>query len=68
VSEPGGAGWIDLPVRIRRDAIYFGNHKLPGVVEEDGVAVLPGGGKGINRLTVTFLVGEVHVDDPEGDR
>lgn len=57
---------IIKPVRIERDAVYIGGQKLPGAIEEDGVIVRPGGHKSLNRLTVTFIVGDVEVVDPTG--
>jgi hypothetical protein len=50
------------PVRITDRAVYIGGLELPGAIEEGGVIVKPGGVKNINRLTVTFLVGEVDID------
>lgn len=51
------------PVKITSDAVYIGGQKLPDYIEESGVTVIPSA-RGINRLTVTFIVGEVHIDDP----
>lgn len=56
--------WLNVPVRVTRDAVYFGDTKMPGCLAEDGVTVKPGGGKNINRMTVEFLVGEVITEDP----
>lgn len=56
--------WLKQPVRITRDAVYFGDTAMPGCIAEDGVTVKPGGGRNINRLTIEFLVGEVITDDP----
>ena len=64
MTEPVGADWLDQPVRITRDGVYFGEHKLPGLLAEDGVTLKPAIFAGINQLTVTFLVGDVAVDDP----
>lgn len=54
----------EAPVRITSDGIYFGDVKLPGVVAEGSVAVIPGGADDFNRLRVEFIVGEVITDDP----
>lgn len=67
MTELAPLQWLALPVRIARDGVYFGEHKLPGCIAEDGVTLKPGGGKSINRLTVEFLVGEVIADDPTKD-
>lgn len=64
MTEPVGAEWLDQQVRITRDAIYFGEHKLPGIIADGGVEFRPGGGRDINKLTVTFYVGELLADDP----
>lgn len=61
--------WLEKPVRITREGIYFGDSLMPGCIAQNGITVTPGGGADINRLTVTFLVGEVITDDPtKGDR
>lgn len=64
MTEPVGADWLEQPVRITRDAVYFGEHKLPGLIAEDGIILKPGGSQDINRLTIEFLVGPVAADDP----
>jgi hypothetical protein len=61
---PTEAEYTELPVRITRDAIYFGDEKLPGCIAKDSVTLKPGGGDDMNRLTVTFLVGPVEAVDP----
>lgn len=61
---PTAVDYTEMPVRITRDAVYFGDERLPGCIAEDGIMLKPGGGTNINRLTVTFLVGPVNVDDP----
>ncbi len=61
---PTPAEYTELPVRITRDAIYFGDEKVPGCIAADGVTLKPGGSDDINRLTVTFLVGAVTAEDP----
>lgn len=55
----------DIPnARITSTDVFIGEDKLPGIIEQNGVTVLPGGHDSINRVTVTFLVGEVTVEDP----
>lgn len=61
---PTEAEYVELPVRITRDAIYFGDEKVPGCIEEDSITLKPGMADGFNRLTVTFLVGRVEAVDP----
>lgn len=51
-------------MRITRDAVYFGQHEMPGVIAQDGITLKPGGKDDMNRLTIEFLVGEVIADDP----
>lgn len=62
--EPTAAEWLDRTVRITADGVYFGDVKLPGIIAEDGVTLTAGNPDEVNRLTVTFLVGQVHADDP----
>lgn len=63
------AEWLDQTVRITRDGVHFGDHKLPGIIAENGVTLQPNVDRtGINKLTVEFLVGEVQVDDPDRPR
>lgn len=64
MTEPNPLSWLEQPVRITRDAVFVGEHRVPGCIAQDGVTVKPGGGDSINRLTIDLLVGEVHVDDP----
>ncbi|MBU8819559.1 hypothetical protein KL864_27105 [Mycolicibacterium goodii] len=65
MSDLTPSDWLDQPVRITRDGVFFGDHQLPGVIAENGVTLQTGiDGTDINKLTVGFLVGEVHVDDP----
>jgi hypothetical protein len=54
-------------VRITRDAIFMDGQQVPGVIVEKGVTVEPGGGTAVNRMTVTFLVGNVHAENPFPD-
>lgn len=63
-GELSALQWLAEPVRITKDAIYFGDHKVPGCLAREGVTLKPGGGTDINVLTVTFLVGEVLTEDP----
>ena len=63
-AEISPAEWLDRPVRITSDAVYFGEAKLPGLIAEGGVTVRPGMSDGVNILTVDFLVGAVHAEDP----
>lgn len=56
--------YLEATTRITRDGVYFGDEKLPGLIEEDGIVLHPGGDNGFNRLTVTFLVGRVEAVDP----
>ena len=61
---PTEAEYTELPVRITRDGIYFGDEKVPGCIEANSVTLIPGMTDGMNRLTVTFLVGPVEAVDP----
>lgn len=64
MSDLTGSDWLDQPVRITRDGVFFGEHQLPGAIAENGVTVRASiNGTDFNKLTVEFLVGEVHVDD-----
>ncbi|MCA4997189.1 hypothetical protein HWD35_20920 [Tsukamurella tyrosinosolvens] len=57
--------WIDQTVRIATDgSVYFGEHKLPGIIAARGVTITPGGAGDVNEVTVRFIVGRVVVDDP----
>ncbi len=52
------------PVQIYTDHIVIGGTRIDGMwIEENGVTVHPGLGTDINRVTVTFLVGKIDVDD-----
>lgn len=64
MTEPVGADWLEQPVRITRDAVYFGDRKLPGLIAQDGIILKPGGANDSNRLSIEFLVGPVTADDP----
>lgn len=64
MSDLTPAQWLEQPVRITRDGLYFGDEKLPGCIAEGGVTFKPGGGVDINKLTVEFLVGTVTAEDP----
>jgi hypothetical protein len=65
MSDLSPSDWLDQPVRITRDGVFFGEHQLLGVIAENGVAVhYDVDGTSINKLTVEFLVGAVVVDDP----
>lgn len=63
----------ELPdVQIKRGAVYFNGELVRAYIAEGGITVSPGSaaqgwGSGraeINRLTVTFLVGKVDIEDP----
>lgn len=61
VTEPAG---LVLPsALVTKSAVFIDGVKLPGLIEQDGVVVRPGGGRGVNRVDVTFLVGAVDVED-----
>jgi hypothetical protein len=49
--------------RITRDSVYIDDVRLPDYIAENGVTVLPGGRTDFNRVTVTFIVSEVTVED-----
>lgn len=56
--------YLDVVTRIARDGIHFGNEKVPGLIAEDGIVLKPGVAPTTStKLTVTFLVGPVIVDD-----
>lgn len=58
--------WLDVPTRITKSGdVYFGDTKVPGLIEEGGISVKPGGHRNLNRLTVTFLVGDVVAEDSQ---
>ena len=60
----------DLPiVHISRDGITIGAVQLPAeLILHDGITIKPGGGIDVNRMTVTFIVGHIRVDDPTTER
>ncbi|MGH3954506.1 MAG: hypothetical protein ACRDTI_10770 [Mycobacterium sp.] len=43
---------------------YFDGKLLPAFIDEGSITVTPGGDGGVNRLTVTLLVGKVDIEDP----
>ncbi|MUL44477.1 hypothetical protein FZI85_17290 [Mycobacterium sp. CBMA293] len=55
--------WLDKIVLVTKDAVYFGETKLPGVIAQNGISITPGGSKDISRMTIEFLVGKVYVED-----
>lgn len=59
----------ELPdVKIdRRGTPYFDGKLLPAFIDERGITVTPGGDGGVNRLTVTLLVGKVDIEDPTSE-
>lgn len=63
-DEPSIVEYSQMPVRITRDSVYIGSHKMPGCIIEDGITLKPSGGTDFNRLTITFVVGRVTVEDP----
>jgi hypothetical protein len=58
-----------MTTRITRyGGVFFGDEELSGAIEEGSIVFRPaGGGHTCNRLTVTFLVGEVIAEDPSND-
>lgn len=64
MTDKQASDYLDQPTRITRDGIHFGDEKLAGLIAEDGILLKPGGHDGVNKLTVTFLVGPVVCDDP----
>lgn len=56
-----------LPAKITRKAVQIGELVFSGdtkhYIAEHGVTLVPGGDKAINQLTVTFLVGQVDIED-----
>mgnify|MGYP000956421133 CR=1 FL=1 len=48
--------------RITRSAVYIDGVELPGLIELGSVIIRPS--KSVNRVTVTFIVGKVDVEDP----
>lgn len=58
----------DMPeVVISGAKVLIGGQELPGLILRGGVHVAPGGCDDVNKLTVTFLVGRVFVEDPTGE-
>lgn len=60
--------YLDATTRLAANGdIYIGDDKVPGIIEAGSIKVTPGGATGeINRLTVTFYVGHVVVEDTLG--
>lgn len=56
--------WITQPVRIEKNAVYFGDTKVPGCIASDGVTFRAGDAGNVNRLTIEFFVGALTADDP----
>lgn len=55
----------DIPnARITTTEILIGGQPLPGPIEAHSISVTPGGVTDLNRLSVTFIVGRVDIDDP----
>lgn len=48
--------------RITRSVVYIDGVELPGLIEVGSVIIQPL--KTVNRVTVTFIVGKVDVEDP----
>jgi hypothetical protein len=63
-ERPTVYDYATMPVRITRDAVYFGDERIPGAIAEGGITLKPGGASDCNLLTVTFIVGPVTADDP----
>ncbi|MEC4838156.1 hypothetical protein R2360_00195 [Mycobacteroides chelonae] len=59
----------ELPdVKITRDGVvHLDGELLPALIDEHGITVTPGGDGGVNRLTVTLLVGKVDIEDPTSE-
>ncbi|ORA64126.1 hypothetical protein [Mycobacteroides franklinii] len=66
----------ELPdVKIKHGAVYLNGELVRAYIAEGGITVSPGsatqrwgsGGAEINRLTVTFLVGKVDIEDPTSE-
>ena len=51
------------PALITPTEVFIDRIKLPGFIADGGVTVTPGGHRDVNRVTVTFLVGPVQVDE-----
>lgn len=53
-----------MPVRIASDGdVFIGDERLPGCIAAGGITIKPGGVADLNRLTIEFLTGPVHVED-----
>lgn len=56
----------DLPKAvIEPHRVLIDGQELPGFITEDGVSVIPGGHRPGNQVQVTFLCGEVTVEDAQ---
>ena len=56
----------DLPKTVIDTAgarVLFDGQEVPGVIAENGITVIPGDYKNLNRDEVTFFCGEVTVED-----
>lgn len=54
----------DLPrAVIEPHRVLIDGVELPGFIAEDGVSVIPGGHRGVNRVQITFLCGEMVTED-----
>lgn len=51
-------------VVITANKVIIGGQELPGPILASGIHISPGGCRDINKLTVTFQVGRVLVEDP----
>lgn len=59
-----GEGGFTPPLSIRHDHIVIGDLTIDGKwIEQDGISIHPGSKDDVNRVTVTFLVGPVAVED-----
>jgi hypothetical protein len=53
---------IENPGEFTKGRVLIGGVELPGYIDADnGIEVIPGCGTDINRLRVTFLVGDVKI-------
>jgi len=59
------AEYAEMPVRITKDGkVILGDGiELPGCIPDKGITIRLGEDAG-NLLTITFMVGEVTVEDP----
>jgi hypothetical protein len=55
-----------LPARIEGLKCFIGDTELPNWIADGGIVFTPGDKREVNRLTVTFLVGEFTADDTLG--